>query len=123
MFAYCTTLTSAKIYDGVTSIGFHAFLNCTSLTIYGYRATAAELYANENSIPFVELERAALSGDANGDGAINMKDALLLRKHLAGWSVELDLNALDVNSDGVVNMKDALILRKFLAGWDVELGK
>ena len=61
-------------------------------------------------------------GDPNGDGTVNMKDALVLRKYLAGWTVEGDEAALDVNGDGAVNMKDALLLRKFLAGWQVELG-
>ena len=63
-----------------------------------------------------------LPGDANGDGTVNMKDSLLLRKHLAGWPVEAEVSALDVNGDDVVNMKDALHLRKYLAGWQVELG-
>ena len=63
-----------------------------------------------------------LPGDANGDGNINMKDALLLRKHLAGWQLEVDISALDVNGDGDINMKDSLLLRKFLAGWPVEIG-
>ena len=63
-------------------------------------------------------------GDANGDGVVNMKDSLILRKHLAGWPLDPEtvIAALDVNLDGEVNMKDALLLRKFLAGWDVELG-
>ena len=61
-------------------------------------------------------------GDPNGDGTVNMKDALILRKFLAGWTVEGDEAALDVNGDGSINMKDALILRKYLAGWNVELG-
>ena len=56
-------------------------------------------------------------GDANGDGTVNMKDVLLLRKHLAGIAVSgLDEQASDVNDDGAVNMKDVLSLRKYLAG-------
>ena len=64
----------------------------------------------------------SIPGDPNGDGIVNMKDSLILRKYLAGWEVEADEPALDVNADGIINMKDALILRKYLAGWDVELG-
>ena len=57
-----------------------------------------------------------LYGDANGDGAVNMKDVLILRKFLAGIDVSyVEFNS-DVNGDGAVNMKDVLILRKFLAG-------
>ena len=56
-----------------------------------------------------------LYGDANGDGNVNMKDVLILRKFLAGIDVSyVEINS-DVNGDGNVNMKDVLILRKFLA--------
>ncbi|MCQ2405348.1 MAG: dockerin type I repeat-containing protein, partial [Clostridia bacterium] len=57
-----------------------------------------------------------LHGDANGDGAVNMKDVLILRKFLAGIDVSYVARNSDVNGDGNVNMKDVLILRKFLAG-------
>ena len=65
---------------------------------------------------------AVVYGDANGDGAVNMKDVLLVRKYIAGIEVELDMTASDVNVDGAVNMKDVLQLRKFLAGLITELG-
>ena len=56
-------------------------------------------------------------GDANGDGAVNMKDVLILRKFLADMApagfVEV---AADTTGDGTVNMKDVLALRKYLAG-------
>ena len=54
-------------------------------------------------------------GDANEDGAVNMKDVLLLRKFLAGMNVQLNATAADVTVDGTVNMKDVLLLRKYLA--------
>ena len=56
------------------------------------------------------------AGDVNNDGAVNMKDVLILRKHLAGIEVEMNANAADMNADGAVNMKDVLALRKKLAG-------
>ena len=55
-------------------------------------------------------------GDANNDGAINMKDVLALRKLIAGMDVEINLAAADVNQDGSINMKDVLVIRKMLAG-------
>ena len=55
-------------------------------------------------------------GDANNDGAVNMKDVLVLRKMLAGMAVTYNEQNADTNGDGAVNMKDVLVLRKFLAG-------
>ena len=49
-------LTKVVIPNGVTSIGSDAFSGCTGLTIYGYSGNYSETYANNNSIPFVELE-------------------------------------------------------------------
>ena len=77
-----------------------------------------------------------LRGDITADGAVNMKDVLLLKAFLCGhvnfnktenvWlygdllspkkivSVN-ELNA-DANGDGSVNMKDVVLIRKYLAG-------
>ena len=55
-------------------------------------------------------------GDANGDGEVNMKDVLLVRKYMAGGSVEMDMLAADATDDGAVNMKDVLAIRKHVAG-------
>ena len=62
-------------------------------------------------------------GDADGDGVINTKDVTILRRHLTGWSVNINLANADVNADGTVNAKDVTILRRFLAGgWGIVLG-
>ena len=59
---------------------------------------------------------ASLLGDANDDGAVNMKDVLTMRKKLAGMEVAMNAQNADVNQDAEVNMKDVLMLRKYLAG-------
>ena len=56
-----------------------------------------------------------LVGDANGDGAINMKDVLTVRKYLADLPVEIDLVGADMTRDNAVNMKDVLALRLRIA--------
>ena len=64
----------------------------------------------------------AFLGDANGDGAVNMKDVLTLRKQIAGMTVFCHVENADVNEDGDFNMKDVLMLRKFLANIIDKLG-
>ena len=58
----------------------------------------------------------------DGDGNFGHRDILVLRRYLAGWSVECDIAAADVDEDGSVGQRDVLILRRYLSGWDVVLG-
>lgn len=61
-------------------------------------------------------------GDVNGDGVVNSKDLVILRRYLANWNnVEIDERNSDVNGDGVVNTKDVVIIKRYLAGWNVTL--
>ena len=59
-------------------------------------------------------------GDVNGDGRIDGRDLIRLRKYLATYNddtgtgdVEIFAGA-DMNGDGVVNGKDLIRLRKYL---------
>ena len=63
-----------------------------------------------------------LYGDANGDGAVNINDVILLQKFIAKWDVSLDAASADANADGSVNINDVILLQKFIAKWDVTLG-
>ncbi len=75
----------------------------------------------------IDLEvkgRKIIYGDMNSDGDVNSKDAVLLKKHLAGYTgLEIDTEAADVNMDGNIDSKDAVRLLRHLAGYDVILGK
>ena len=57
----------------------------------------------------------ARKGDANRDNSVDMKDVLLLRKHIAKMDVEIDLVAADVNDDNSLDMKDVLLVRRHIA--------
>ena len=71
----------------------------------------------------IELASSVLYGDVNGDGTVNKKDSLALKKYLADpGNNPIDLAAADVTADGAVNKKDSLRLKQYLAGWDVALG-
>ncbi len=60
--------------------------------------------------------RSGMCGDANNDGAVNMKDVLVLRQSLTGMAVEINDRNADANADGAVNLKDVLALRLYLVG-------
>ena len=61
-------------------------------------------------------------GDVNEDDVVDIKDAVLLAQHLAGWNVSVDSENSDCNADGKVDIKDAVLLAQHLAGWSVTLG-
>lgn len=62
-----------------------------------------------------------ISGDVNGDGKVNNRDAARLLQKLAGWEVEVVDTNLDANGDGKINNRDAARIMQYLAGWEVEL--
>lgn len=66
--------------------------------------------------------RDCIYGDVNSDGKINMKDIVLLQKHLNGYDDAYDNKASDVYYDGTINMKDIVLLQQYLNGYDVILG-
>lgn len=62
-------------------------------------------------------------GDPNGDGVIDLKDVVLIRRYLAGgWDLTVNEANADVNDDGILDLKDVVILKRYLAGgWNVTL--
>jgi len=68
-------------------------------------------------------------GDANGDGTVNTKDIILVRRHVAAKdpmtglsSVEVSAGA-DANGDGTVNTKDIILVRRHVAAKDPVTGE
>lgn len=62
-------------------------------------------------------------GDVNGDGAIDIKDALLVQKFLLDDNPSnFSQKYADVNNDSKVDLKDLLSIKKHLVGWNVTLG-
>ena len=85
--------------------------------------TTTETTATTTETTTTTPEPKGTKGDVNGDGTVNLKDVVLLRRYIAsGWGVTLDETIADVNGDGKVNLKDAVMLRRFIAGgWGIAL--
>jgi len=70
-----------------------------------------------------------LDGDANGDGAINGKDVMILRKYFADLNDETGVSGVklyygaDANGDGYVDGKDLILLRQYMAYYNDETGR
>jgi len=114
------------IPETVKSINEHAFgyndhddetdtyIKQEGFIIYGYAGTAAETYAAENNITFIELEK--IKGDINADGEFNVADVVLLQKwllavpdtHLANWK------AADFCQDDKLNVFDLCLMKREL---------
>ena len=59
-----------------------------------------------------------LYGDANGDGVVNVGDAVMVSKYVSNTANLTDeqLTAADVNDDGSVNVGDAVLIARYSAG-------
>ena len=142
-FANCDNLEKIVIPKSVTGIRYTAFTYDTKLTMYGYKDTYAERYADMLGFPFVALDDSdtppvttttttsttettpttaapitggLVCGDINLDGRVDITDAVLLNKFCSG-AITLDDTAkknADCNGDGEPGSGDAVVLLQFL---------
>ncbi len=59
-----------------------------------------------------------LYGDSNGDGIVNISDAVYISKYVSNTATLTDAQfvAADVNDDGNVNIGDAILIARYCAG-------
>ncbi len=64
-----------------------------------------------------------LPGDLDGNKRVNIVDAILLSRHIAGgYEITINESAADVNADQRINIMDAILLSRYIAGgYDVVL--
>ena len=68
-------------------------------------------------------------GDANGDGVVNTKDIILIRRHVAAKDPVTGVSTIavqagaDANGDGLVNTKDIILVRRHVAARDPVTGE
>ncbi len=67
------------------------------------------------SMTFV-VEKAVVYGDVNMDNEINAKDSNVLKRYIAGETVEIDRYSADINKDEKIDAKDANLLKQILSG-------
>ena len=77
---------------------------------------AQEYTVNIDSADTVQDIILYLRGDANMDGKISLMDVNRIIRHLASWSVEINLDNADYDANGKVNLIDVSKLIKLLAG-------
>ena len=64
-------------------------------------------------------EKKIIYGDVNDDGAIDLKDDLLLKRYIAEQNPSgFHMKNADVNGDDKADFKDLLMLKKYLAEWE-----
>jgi len=129
-FFGCTSLMEITIPKSVTSIGKRAFgyifdgenekyVVIDGVTIYGYKNTETQRYANDNGIKFVLLgnEPESEIGDVDGDGEITVIDASCVQSHVAQLIIIADdrIAFADANKDGVISIMDATMIQRFVA--------
>lgn len=67
-------------------------------------------------------------GDATGDGIVNGRDVLLLRRYMANYNYDTGSSSVaaypgaDANGDGVINGRDVLLLRRYMANYNYDTG-
>ena len=116
-FEECSNLSKVTIPDSVKSIGINAFAQTTLRNVHlpaglqyihasSFGSTleyvccdtedcpAVKQFAENTEIEFRlcdgHAEQVLVAGDASGDGILDLKDTVLIRRYLAGgWDVEL----------------------------------
>ena len=128
-FDYCKNLKSATIGRGVTNfnssmLGYYyddesgEAIKVEGLVIHGYKGSAAEAYANDNGIKFIEgVEQKYQLGDVNKDGKITITDATAIQRwcsDMVTFTAEQEKLA-DFNKNNKTNISDVTAIQKYLA--------
>ena len=90
-----------------------------TVTVSKYGFAPKTVTAQVRSVPAQVEIKIYHYGDCDNNGAVNMKDYVLLQKYLNQWSVVIDELTANMNGDRAINMKDLTVLQRFLNGWPI----
>lgn len=103
-------IKTVSLPSTVVKIGASAFKGCTNLS----KVTS---YTADDEPP----ADARIPGDADNNGQVNARDALLVMQYDAGWDVSVEKTNADVNASGGVDLDDAVLIFRYGAGENVTL--
>lgn len=89
-----------KILKGLCSVVLVAVL-CLSLSVVSFASSAS------------------VTGDANGDKVVNLRDLVRIKRYTAKTIDVIDLDAVDFNADGIVNAYEIVELRSMLINSEI----
>ena len=104
VFMGCSNLKSIILTNSITEIGRDEFRDCTDLTIYGNKNSAAETYANENNIDFFSIDDVP-NIDLNKKVLINKQNSIFINGDIDD-NVEVNVEILDSESIATIILCD-----------------
>ena len=100
-----------KVKD-TAPLGSYTISGIPSITVLNNGAKE-EISSTSNDLTITVVEKGAVVlGDANGDGKVNLRDAIMVLQASNGKDITIDRTAADVNGDGKVNLQDAIRILK-----------
>lgn len=111
-------LIAENVLDNIKTPGVECILNSDNSDYVG---TGSKLQLKSGSEVILELT-VVLGGDTSGDGKVNAKDYLMVKRHFLKTYTLADefFEAGDINDDNDINSKDYLkIKRHFLGTYDI----
>jgi hypothetical protein len=116
VFSGCSKLTKLFVPSYVSSIGLNCFFPAVAktMTVQVYSGSYVETYCKENNNQYEVLDK--LSGDANLDDTIDIRDVTAIQKYLVGkYSLSYTAMGLsDVTGDSLISVRDVTKIQKYL---------